>query len=306
MGGGGRTEKKGRELRIYHRENEECFSDYHPNYLSVVVVLQGSAGVRVNGTAYFLTAPYLLLVNPGANVEYIFSSGLAAEAVSFTTHFLNPRITPETIQWANYQEIAQKCDFHALLAFRARATDYYRALPLKEGEVETARRLFADCKKEIWANSPQWSCQAREVVLRLLDLTDTVYNRCFTHHAPAQSGDPGLWAAKEYIDTHFFEDISLARLCEIAMLNRNALNGLFSLHLQATTRGYIIKCRMDHAKKLLATTALSVSEISEKCGYHYVTYFNRAFKECTGCVPEAYRKKAFITRNPPVPIPGWL
>lgn len=51
----------------------------------------------------------------------------------------------------------------------------------------------------------------------------------------------------------------------------------------------INKLRIDQAQKLLATTDLSVLDISMTVGYESVSYFNRLFMQQTGMSPRMYR-----------------
>lgn len=68
-------------------------------------------------------------------------------------------------------------------------------------------------------------------------------------------------------------------------------------HITRLTRKYyhktpsqiINRIRIDHAQKLLSSTALSVLDISMAVGYESVSYFNRLFMEQVGMSPRSYR-----------------
>lgn len=70
----------------------------------------------------------------------------------------------------------------------------------------------------------------------------------------------------------------------ITQLNRkiNNISGL-------STSAYILNVRVEHAKKLLAKNALSVTEVAQACGFLDVSYFSRTFKKYTGVTPSQYR-----------------
>lgn len=53
---------------------------------------------------------------------------------------------------------------------------------------------------------------------------------------------------------------------------------------------YIIRIRIDEAKRLLHSTSYNVSEISVIVGYENPLYFSRVFKKETGVSPVVYRK----------------
>ena len=58
-----------------------------------------------------------------------------------------------------------------------------------------------------------------------------------------------------------------------------------------TVMDYVLKTRIVAAKGLLSETELSISEISNRCGFGSISYFCRVFKEHTGLTPLQYRKK---------------
>ena len=58
-----------------------------------------------------------------------------------------------------------------------------------------------------------------------------------------------------------------------------------------TIMEYILKTRLAAAKNMLKTESISITEISEKCGFSSVSYFSRVFKEHTGITAIAYRKE---------------
>ena len=53
---------------------------------------------------------------------------------------------------------------------------------------------------------------------------------------------------------------------------------------------YTHSIRMTMAENLLATTELSIHEISKKMGYHHSSNFVKAFKKSHGKTPLAFRK----------------
>ncbi len=50
--------------------------------------------------------------------------------------------------------------------------------------------------------------------------------------------------------------------------------------------------RMDHAKRLLRHSGMSIGEIAESVGFDNVFHFSRQFKRQLGATPTAFRKSA--------------
>jgi AraC-like DNA-binding protein len=94
----------------------------------------------------------------------------------------------------------------------------------------------------------------------------------------------------EYIRRHFM-DMSL----ESAAKDFGYSSAYFSRYIRKITgRTYsdlVTEYRMETAVRLLRTTALSVSQISEITGYGSEEHFIRQFKKLNGKTPAAYRKE---------------
>ena len=101
-----------------------------------------------------------------------------------------------------------------------------------------------------------------------------------------------LAPALSYIDEHLTDDaISNARLAEIAHISESYLRRLFLASLGETPRQYLIRRRLDLAKRLLSESRLSVAQVAERCGFSSVYHFCRSFKGATGQTPLGYSKR---------------
>ena len=69
-----------------------------------------------------------------------------------------------------------------------------------------------------------------------------------------------------------------------------------SLRVQEVTglsfRQFLHACRLDLAKRLLETTELDISEISQRTGFQTVQHFSRVFSKRSGVSPKVYRLKS--------------
>lgn len=107
----------------------------------------------------------------------------------------------------------------------------------------------------------------------------------------SQSGHV-LKVALEYIDSHFCEEtLSLNEVAAKAGVSPNYLSSVFSQSRQKTFIEYITNKRMEKAKKLLKTTAVSTGSIAVQVGYKDPRYFSFVFKKTQGLSPREYRAK---------------
>ena len=58
-----------------------------------------------------------------------------------------------------------------------------------------------------------------------------------------------------------------------------------------TPHAEILRVQIARAKQLLASTALPLPEIAEKCGFRHAEYLSVAFKRETGMAPSEYRRE---------------
>lgn len=104
-------------------------------------------------------------------------------------------------------------------------------------------------------------------------------------------GDAMFLKIIEYIDSHYSTPITLSLLTEMFHINQSYLCKLFRNKMQTSFVTYINEVRINHAKRLLVRSGLSVDEIAEKTGFSNANYLVRVFKKTTGITTGEYRKK---------------
>lgn len=98
-------------------------------------------------------------------------------------------------------------------------------------------------------------------------------------------------AAKSYINSNFFNDISLDSVASHVKMNTNYFSSLFKKETGENFIDYLTRVRIEKAKTLLANPSLKVYEISQIVGYYSTKHFARLFKEMVGMTPTEFRDK---------------
>ena len=93
-----------------------------------------------------------------------------------------------------------------------------------------------------------------------------------------------------FIQQHYMERITLHDLSRHFHMSEKYISRYFKEHFYLTFSDYVNHLRLTHAKKLLETTELSITDISLRCGFLNVSYFIRTFKAYYGKPPLKYRK----------------
>lgn len=93
-----------------------------------------------------------------------------------------------------------------------------------------------------------------------------------------------------YLQKHMAEEVSLSVLAEEFHLSAQYISQLFKNEIGVNFLAYLTGIRMEKAKKLLLSTALSITEISEQSGYGDYRVFTKVFKKTEGTTPSQYRR----------------
>ncbi|NWO14189.1 bifunctional transcriptional activator/DNA repair enzyme AdaA [Virgibacillus sp.] len=100
----------------------------------------------------------------------------------------------------------------------------------------------------------------------------------------------------QFIDTHYAEPLTLARLAKHCHGSPYYLQRTFKKMMKISPNDYIQQIRISHAKKQLIQTDKSIAEIGMKVGLPNTPYFITLFKQYTGKTPKQFRS-AFKTNG---------
>jgi len=97
--------------------------------------------------------------------------------------------------------------------------------------------------------------------------------------------------AQRWLEKHLQEAFLLANLAGYLAVSERTVSRRFKLATGETPLGYLQALRIDAAKRMLETTSLHVSVISERVGYGDLSTFRRLFKRQTGVSPRDYQQR---------------
>lgn len=94
----------------------------------------------------------------------------------------------------------------------------------------------------------------------------------------------------EYAQVHFNQEITVKELAEkVLFMNPTYVSHAFVEKTGISFSAWLRGLRMDHAKKLLTSSKLSITEIASMSGYNDTSQFIRIFRQETGMTPKKYR-----------------
>jgi AraC-like DNA-binding protein/quercetin dioxygenase-like cupin family protein len=102
--------------------------------------------------------------------------------------------------------------------------------------------------------------------------------------------------AREYVDAHFADDVSLATLAALVGLSPYYLARAFEREVGIPPHAYLEGKRVDHARILLAT-GTPTARVAFAVGYADQAHFSRRFKRFTGLTPARYARDRKIRQE---------
>ena len=95
---------------------------------------------------------------------------------------------------------------------------------------------------------------------------------------------------REYIETHYMENIRLGTLSSLIGFSEGHFTRVFREEFGMTFVQYLTACRIDHSKELLAQTSIPIEQIAYRVGINSYSYFCTCFKRLCNISPGEYRK----------------
>lgn len=102
---------------------------------------------------------------------------------------------------------------------------------------------------------------------------------------------------KEYIDTHYAEEISLQSISDDLNISQYYLAHVFKDMTGYSPIQYITRRRVGEAQSLLLSTDYTVTQIAAMVGYSNPSHFNQHFTRYVGVTPRNYRKTYIVPQK---------
>jgi AraC-like DNA-binding protein/ligand-binding sensor protein len=115
-----------------------------------------------------------------------------------------------------------------------------------------------------------------------------------------------LARAIAYIRRNSSQKITLEDAAEQAHLSPAYFGRIFHKQTGLAFSDYLVRLRIDNAKRLLAMPDMSIVQIAAQTGFCDQSHFTRAFKAATGLTPAVFRKKRVrgFDESKPTDAPG--
>jgi len=94
----------------------------------------------------------------------------------------------------------------------------------------------------------------------------------------------------DFMRNNYDKNLSLNDVAEVVNMPEVSFSRFFKKRTGRTFIESLNDIRLGHATRMLIITTHTVAEVSYKCGFNNLSYFNRIFKRKNGCTPSAFRE----------------
>ena len=129
---------------------------------------------------------------------------------------------------------------------------------------------------------------------RLAEIFLHVFHSCI-----ASEGEGGRSVASvyyefsvNYIETNLHRPLTVSDICGVIGVSQPYLYGVFRQKAGCSPKRYILRRKLEEARRLLLQTSFSVSAIAAAVGFGGALDFSKFFAKETGMSPTAYRRAA--------------
>lgn len=154
---------------------------------------------------------------------------------------------------------------------------------------------FFSCCPELLFGQIDMVCKSQigksKNIEEISDILKHLFLQCSNHLCEISSSQKKLNQIKEYISSHYNEEISLQVLADKFELNPTYICDLFKMVSKQNYMDFLQEIRIDKAVSLLENSDLKISQIAEAIGYNDANYFAKAFKRIVGMTPNEFRSK---------------
>lgn len=133
-------------------------------------------------------------------------------------------------------------------------------------------------------------CRSSEILECLHNIADSIETKTKDKNTKGYSDNHAVGRAKEYIDEHYSEDLTLQHVAGHVGISQGYLSSLFTKKLGYGFIDYVNIIRINHACVYLQQNYFKTYEIAYKIGFRDEKYFSKVFKKIKGVSPSQYRK----------------
>lgn len=263
------------------------------DYYKIIYMKSGPCNFVMNDREFVLTGPCAICMNERDHITFRKVCEEGIRILWFTPQTVNSKLTIKVINNPNHKlTVTEGQDIYCLNQFMHNAQVSSKILSLHTIEATSIEHKLQMIKQLLEKqDSGYWPCGARAYMLEILFALTRQEEEEELLQIPEFKGDSRFaYDVIYYLQSCYNQKITIEKLTEQFHTNRTTLLSDFKKTTGVSVNRYLIELRLKMAIMLLRDTELSVDEISDRTGFHDISYFSKVFKRKLSCTPSEYRK----------------
>ncbi|MBC7534497.1 MAG: helix-turn-helix domain-containing protein [Ferruginibacter sp.] len=264
-------------FETFHRCNDVALS-YHG--LVVSSMMRGKKIMTLAGTKQFDFLPGESVILPeGISMKVDFPEADARHPVQCATLALDWAMVDKNIAFLNEQYPNSSAPFEWKLNFSK-----YHFMNNKELATSINKLIGISMENNV-AKDALADLSLKFLLLRIIQTQNLVLL-----NDPQSLRVHRFTPVIQYIKDHLSEKISIDVLAKESYMSKSAFFQNFKVEFGIPPLEYLLRERIDQAKRLMADPAISITEVCYQSGFNNPNYFIKLFKRFEGLTPAEYRK----------------
>ena len=287
-------------LVFYHEAigtGNEAFANCHQDFFSLYFVRQGRGTHYIDGIPYGVARGDVYAMGLGMTHWFAGCENLQTDTLHFAPEIFDPATLNALAETPGFQSLFVEEPLRRGKEHKEREHgEPGRWLHLTPDAYAPVAAMLRELQREWSAGTPDGTLLTRGLFVRLLVHLARRYSEtiAIAPRSMPREGDSAteatVTAAVSFLDEHFAEPLRVEQVAASVFLSPDRFTEVFARTMGRTPRDYIRHLRVECAKSLLKTAALSISEIGMQAGFNDPAYFTRVFRAATGLTPTEFRR----------------
>ncbi len=253
------------------------------NYIEILYCTEGNFEAFLNGVRYTFSRGEMIIINSN-EIHSVYSCGEEGNK------YIVVKVLPELL-YGNEQSIAEAKYFLLFMSGNITQQKVFPSCKIDNTDLPAA---FVEIEKEFTAKKYGFELSVKLNIFKIFLYIVREYEK--NGNAVSSSLDENvarhLCAVLDYLENNYADSINMKQAAEMCFMSYNYFSKLFKKFIGKSFNEYLIDIRLRHAKKLLVSSNVSITEIALNTGFGTTSYFIEAFKKRTGSTPMNFRKKS--------------
>lgn len=272
----------------------ELTKEENRDYYKLIYIKSGPCYFVLNKKEFVLTGACAICLNEKDSITFRKVNEEEIKILWFRPNVINPKLTIDIMNNPNRSlSITNAQDIYYLMQYVVEAEVSAKVLSLHTVDaagIEYKLQVISELLDK--QNSMFWPCRSRSYLIEILFcLARQIEEEEHIGQVSFYEGNARFaYDVIYYLQSCYNQKITIDMLSELFHTNRTTLLNDFKKFTGLSVNRYLIELRLKMAAMFLRDTELNIDEISERTGFHDVSYFSKVFKRKLSYTPSEYRK----------------